>query len=231
MKQRRRVVALHGNFGSASDWDFLQGIEAEVIALDLWELVDLQLDEVGQWLCENYGDGETLLAGYSMGGRLALHGITAGASDAWGGAVIVSAHPGLEISQQRQERLESDLQWSERVSADAWEELLQSWNAQPVLNVGNSIEAMARLEPRRAEIAKAFQHWSLGRQRCLTDELKAVGLPLAWLVGERDEKFRALGVAFANQVPVCELNVIPNTGHRILLEQPGAVKTAIEKLI
>ncbi|MBT7213976.1 MAG: hypothetical protein HN869_02080, partial [Verrucomicrobia bacterium] len=106
------IHCLHGAVGSFRAWETLsQELNESVNALDLWRLFDHStptLIEAGRVISEDAEFGDVIL-GYSMGGRLALHALTA-APEKWRAAIIVSAHPGLVSGQQ--ERREEDREWA-----------------------------------------------------------------------------------------------------------------------
>ena len=65
--------------------------------------------------------GDVLL-GYSMGGRLALHMLSAdGAARRWRKAIIISASPGIVSLTERRRRLDNDRRWAERFRMENWQ--------------------------------------------------------------------------------------------------------------
>ena len=74
------IHCLHGAVGSFRAWETLsQDLNESVNALDLWRLFDRStptLVEAGRVISEGAEFGDVIL-GYSMGGRLALHALTA----------------------------------------------------------------------------------------------------------------------------------------------------------
>ena len=46
-------------------------------------------------------------------------------------------------------------------------------------------------------------------------------MPVTLVVGERDEKFRAIAERMAERLPRAEVVVVPGAGHAAQLEQPG----------
>ena len=112
---------LHGAVGMAADWrGFAKNLAASGIgsrAVDLWRFLDcgpMSLAEFAKALNAEAG-GEVFrgsgraLAGYSMGGRLALHALLE-SGHPWQAAVIVSGHPGLESD--RSVRRSADTAWA-----------------------------------------------------------------------------------------------------------------------
>ncbi len=218
---------LHGAVGIAADWRGLakqlatSGIGTR--AVDLWRFLDccpMPLPDFGIALNADAsgevfrGSGRALL-GYSMGGRMALHALLENAHP-WQAAVIVSAHPGLENEIDRASRRASDTEWATRALTGNWQQFLDAWNAQPVLGEASirDPQASGRLMQRRREIARSFIDWSLGAQEPLWDRLGEISIPVLWIVGENDEKFRTLAERAVSQIPNAHLAIAPGTGHR-----------------
>src|SRR3954466_10003273 len=74
--------------------------------------------------------GEILL-GYSLGGRLALQALLAGAH--YECAIFISTGLGIDDEVARQARRASDEAWAQRFENDDWDAVINAWNAQPVL--------------------------------------------------------------------------------------------------
>jgi pimeloyl-ACP methyl ester carboxylesterase len=61
----------------------------------------------------------------------------------------------------------------------------------------------------------------------LWDRLGELAIPVTLVVGERDEKFRAIAARMAGALPRARVVVVAGAGHAAGLEQPGAVADAI----
>lgn len=216
MNEESPLMLLHGNLGRRADWDGCvslwrkMGMVAQ--AIDLWHLAHgaLQcLEAAGKEIAER-ASRNSVLVGYSLGGRLALHAV---AEDPlkWRALVLISAHPGLTNDADRARRLESDCIWAEKCRMLDPIDFLKQWNAQPVLK-------SSRRDPQtdydREAVARAFEAWSLGRQRDFRPLLKKLEIPLLWLVGEKDEKFKAL--AFSCRPDA--VKIVSGAGHRLPME-------------
>jgi 2-succinyl-6-hydroxy-2,4-cyclohexadiene-1-carboxylate synthase len=219
---------LHGAVGTAADWrGVAKRLAAAAIgsrAVDLWRFLECEpmtLPDFGQALNAEAGgevfrgSGRALL-GYSMGARMALHALLA-ANSPWQVAVLVSAHPGLESAAERAARLGSDAEWASRAFGGDWPQFLEAWNAQPVLGTTaiRDDAAARRMVARRREVARSFMDWSLGAQLPLWDRLGEITIPVLWIAGERDEKFRALAERAAQLSPKAQLAVAPAASHRV----------------
>ncbi len=218
----RPIIGLHGNLGAAADWEALAlpGMRA----LDLWEYSSLSFHEFASELATSLTEGleKPLLAGYSLGGRLALHAM-AGHPERWSGAVILSAHPGLCCVEDRLARRISDEFWARDAREMEWGGFLEKWNRQAVLESGAPSVSQRSLEPQREVVARAFESWSLGRQEDLRRGLSSFHAPVLWITGERDEMFTRLGAEMEAVFTNFRHEVIPGCGHRLLTEKPEEV--------
>ena len=232
---------LHGAVGMAADWKhFAERMESsghKVHALDLWsylEHADCTFREFARKLCEEAREEERppLLVGYSMGGRLALHALLED-SEAWGGAVIVSAHPGLQDEGERILRMAADAEWAGKALTAPWVEFLRQWEAQSVLQ-GECIVPPAdriHLESRREAVARGFTSWTLGKQADLRSSLEKVERPVAWLSGARDCKFTALAKELGVVMPKAFHLGPLDAGHRVPWEAPDDFAEVVEHLL
>ena len=218
---------LHGAVGLAADWRSFAKRLAEMKtgsrAVDLWRFLECQplpLEKFGAAFNADAMDGSLrfrkALLGYSMGGRLALHALL-GKPHPWQAAVIISAHPGLENDQDRESRRAADAAWASMALTGEWRHFLTNWNSQPLLGASLPREpgADSLLVMRRREIARSFVDWSLGMQQPLWDRLHEITIPVLWVAGENDVKFRALAERAVSLMPQATLAIAPNAGHRV----------------
>ena len=61
----------------------------------------------------------------------------------------------------------------------------------------------------------------------LWDRLPQLAMPVTLVVGERDEKFRAIAERMAAALPDARVAVVDGAGHAAQLERPEAVAAAI----
>ena len=197
-------------------------------AVDLWRFLEgdaLSLTDFGKALnAEALGQvsrgRKRALLGYSMGARMALHALLENAHP-WYAAVIVSGHPGLKIEQDCARRRAVDVEWASQAMIGSWQNFLYAWNSQVIFN-DNSIrssEMSDRLITRRREVARSFVDWSLGKQLSLWPRLAEISIPVLWVVGENDLKFRALAETAVSQMPNAKLAIALGAGHRVPWEK------------
>lgn len=177
-------------------------------------------------------DRPCVLAGYSMGGRLALH-VALAAPQRVRRLVLVSATAGIADDAERAARAEADLALAERLEAmtpDAWADL---WTGQPIF-AGTPPELLpawredlARTPP--ADAAAALRGIGTGAMAPLWDRLHQVTMPVQVVAGERDEAYVRLGEELVAALPQAELVVIPGAGHGLPREAPDALAALLQQ--
>lgn len=224
------IAALHGNLGSCQDWDAL-GLPG-LRSIDLWEHSASSYFEFAHELATDLTSGmeAPILAGYSLGGRLALYAMAIH-PERWSGAVIVSAHPGLCCVEDRLARRVSDEIWADRARTLPWHDFLEKWDTQSVLADSRPPGDRSGLEAQRESIALAFETWTLGRQEDLRKSLRQFHAPVLWVTGEQDEKFTALGNEMSEVFDNFERFVVPDCGHRVLIEQPEILSRKVKAFL
>lgn len=228
------IHALHGNFGQPSDWLAALPPTLPAHSWPLWEIrrhhpEARSLDGFARWFNHQVAalpaNGPRLLAGYSLGGRLALH-ILKNQPQLWQGALLLSTHPGLASPAQRSARRTHDAAWSQRCLTLPWPDLLAAWNAQPVLH-SSAPPPPPPPETWRPEIASAFLDWSLGAQADLIPDWPCLAPPIALLSGAADAKFTALAQSLVSDLPRATLLTLPHCGHRLLTEAPREIQKSL----
>jgi 2-succinyl-6-hydroxy-2,4-cyclohexadiene-1-carboxylate synthase len=170
------------------------------------------------------------LAGYSMGGRIALHAALA-APDRVRGLVLVGASPGLADRAERDERRRADEELADRIEAIGVEAFAAEWGALPLWDgQPERVRAAAhadRLRNTAPGLAAALRGLGTGALPSLWDRLGELAMPVTLIAGERDAKFRAIAARMAERIPESHVVVVPDAGHAAQLEQPEAVAAAI----
>ena len=181
----------------------------------------------------SHGD-RALVAGYSMGGRVAL-GIAARHPSRVAGLILMSVHPGLPEGSARDERRSSDEMQARSLHDDGLIPFVDAWQRMPLFESQRRLPQTA-LEAQREtrlghdgeSLALAMSWLGLGRQ---PDFSAGVNCPAIFLAGELDAKFVDLHSQLAARNPGTTNRVVLGAGHNLPLEAPLAVADAIEQML
>jgi 2-succinyl-6-hydroxy-2,4-cyclohexadiene-1-carboxylate synthase len=166
------------------------------------------------------------LAGYSMGGRIALHA-TLALGDRLDRLVLIGASPGIADPAERAARGAADDALADRIEAIGVEAFAREWAELPLWQgQPERVRAAAyadRLRNTPSGLAAALRGLGTGVMEPLWDALPSLAVPVTLAVGERDERFRAIAERMADRLPRAEVVVVAGAGHAAQLEQPAAV--------
>jgi 2-succinyl-6-hydroxy-2,4-cyclohexadiene-1-carboxylate synthase len=224
------LVLLHGFAGTGRAWD---PVVAELgatpyLAPDIHRLPPT-FDGCVAALLDAAPERFTL-AGYSMGGRVALLASLA-APTRVERLVLISTTAGLEGDQARQARRDADEQLARRTESGTIEAFADAWSSQPLF-AGTAPAAAAawredllRNDPET--LAAALRGLGTGAMTPVWDRLHELTMPVDVVVGERDAKFLAIGERLAAALPRGELHVLEGVGHGLPREAPLELSRAI----
>jgi 2-succinyl-6-hydroxy-2,4-cyclohexadiene-1-carboxylate synthase len=233
-----RLVLLHGFTATGRSWDGVRrriaaGAYDDVLAPDLRghgtasaarpATIEACVDDLRQ--TEPY-----TLAGYSMGGRIALH-LALAQPELVRRLVLVATTAGLPDDEARAERRAADADVADGIEQAGLETFVRWWGGQ-TLFAGQPPEVAAaaradRLRNTAAGLAASLRGMGTGTMTPVWDRLHELTMPAVVVVGERDAKFRALGEKLAAGLPAASLVVVPGASHAVHLEAPAAVAAAI----
>jgi 2-succinyl-6-hydroxy-2,4-cyclohexadiene-1-carboxylate synthase len=224
------LLLLHGFTQTSASWRGVMralGGRYRPVAPDLgagpWEA---ELDRL-----EALAPARAVIAGYSMGGRLAL-ALAARRPERVRRLVLVSASPGLARAEERAERRAADAALAGRIERIGLEAFAREWAAQGLFaDQPEAVAALAhedRLRRSAADHAAQLRGLGTGVMPPLWERLAELAVPVALVVGERDGKFRAIAARMAERLPNASVVVVRGAGHAVPLEQPEAVAGAID---
>jgi 2-succinyl-6-hydroxy-2,4-cyclohexadiene-1-carboxylate synthase len=232
-----RIVFLHGFLGSGSDWTPIAGeLEKSFCSI----LVDLP----GHGESRIPQDGEPsgfftktvdalaaelrrsaappcFLVGYSMGGRIGLS-LAMRFPELFEKAIIISASPGLRSEDERDLRRKSDEGIARKIEKN-FPGFIESWYDQPLFStlkhhaIFREVEA-ERMQSDPLNLARALRLLGTGSQPSQWELLSSNHLPLRFFAGEKDAKFVEIGRQMVNLCPCSELEIFPDCGHTLHLE-------------
>ena len=236
----RDVVLLHGFTHTGASWDPVVAALAEsyrALAPDIRghgsasgrEPVTLEavLEDVSELAPASF-----TLVGYSMGGRIALHApLARSLAPRIERLLLLGASPGLADPVERAERRAADERLAGEVERMTIAAFADRWAQTPVLaGQPPAVAAAVDADRRRnqpAGLARALRGLGTGALPSLWERLAELGVPVTLVVGERDEKFRAIATEMAATLPEADVAVIPGAGHAVHLEAPQRVAELI----
>ncbi|MDR7486101.1 MAG: 2-succinyl-6-hydroxy-2,4-cyclohexadiene-1-carboxylate synthase [Armatimonadota bacterium] len=242
------LVLLHGFTGSAAGW----AAEAEAFAS---RHLTISVDLLGHGLSDappdpsRYRLGSCIedvlgvldrlgipragLLGYSMGGRVAL-GVAIAAPERLSALILESASPGLRDPQARRERAARDAALAAEIERDGIEAFVARWEQHPLFASQARLagDVWAALRDRRLRnspvgLANSLRGLGVGAQPPMHDFLPDIRVPTLLVAGALDPQYCALGREMAARIPGAQLEIVPDAGHAVHLEQPLAFRRLV----
>lgn len=170
-----------------------------------------------------------ILAGYSLGGRIAIE-FSKAESHRVRHLFAISSHFGLENDQERAERLTADINFSKQLAEQPFSNFLEHWYQNPLFDgiqddpqFDSYISEKIRLH-KPAGVATAISQFSLGYQ--LPFDWNESSFPIDYIYGKNDIKY---GV-YAHTLPLqdrIQLTSVPDVSHAVLFQAPDAISELI----
>jgi len=173
------------------------------------------------------------VAGYSMGGRIALHAALS-LGDRIERLVLIGASPGIADPAARAARAAADAALADRIEAIGLQAFVREWSAQPLFaGMPRGVAELAdadRMRNTASGLATALRGLGTGAMPSLWERLGELTLPVELVVGERDERFRAIAERMKAALPDARLRIVAGAGHAVQLEAPDAVVEVLAAL-
>lgn len=193
-----------------------------------------------------------VLVGYSMGGRVALQALVSHGerfASCVSALVLESCGLGPASKEERSAAAKRDAANAQRLREVGVRAFMDAWEQLPLFATQQELPADVRKHVRDERLAnsaealaltfeRAGQHAMPSRAQVLQalHGLTAAQMPVLYLAGEHDEKYRALANELASNAGTTEspfaikTAIVPHAGHNTHLEQPEAFCSFIEQL-
>jgi len=174
--------------------------------------------------------GASILAGYSLGGRLALRAALR-SPESFAAVVLVGSTAGIEEGPLRVQRAEADEKLASWIEAMPIEDIVSLWERQPLF----ADQSDALVESQRAgrlsqdprSLALLLRTAGQGVLEPVWHELRDLDLPLLAIAGTRDEGYTAAAKRIASIAPRARAAIVENAGHAAHLQRPDEVARLI----
>ncbi|MCE0494672.1 2-succinyl-6-hydroxy-2,4-cyclohexadiene-1-carboxylate synthase [Vibrio salinus] len=247
-QEKPTLVFLHGLLGDGHDW---ADVISQLSGLDDYPCLTIDLcghgrsrykschgfDHISELIESTVRQrvGESvpvILVAYSLGARIAMYAI---AKRKWPGINVVSAvieggSFGLLSQKDKDLRWQNDMYWAKRFGSEHLEQVIADWYEQPVfasLDDEQKDEMIVqRSDNLGVSVAEMLLATSLSRQPYVLEELKSQPIPVLYLCGGKDTKFRNFALESG-----LNTQVIDGAGHNAHKEQPEHFAQCINDFI
>ncbi len=242
------LVLLHGFTGSAAGW-------AEHAAVFAHGHATVAVDLLGHGLSDapddpqrhgiGYATEDVLsvldalgiqragLLGYSMGGRVAIS-LAIVAPERLSALILESASSGIRDAGARRERAVQDAELAAAIEQDGIEPFVDRWEHLPLFASQATLPEPARgdlraqrLQNSPAGLANSLRGLGQGVQPPMHEYLQQIRVPTLLIAGELDPAYCALGQEMLDLIPQARLEVVPDAGHAVHLEQPERFRALV----
>ena len=249
---RDSAFFLHGFTGYAMDW---VPVVSSLNKRFNYYLVDLvghgksdspkesyyySIDSIVNQLKEiilSLSNDKIVLAGYSMGGRIALNfALTNGTM--LKGLILESSTWGISNENLKKERVLQDEKLAEFIDKNPIDKFVDYWMNIGLFNTqrrfSNEMLSQIReqkLENNKTGLANTLRCSGTGNMKPLYNNIKDIPLKTLLITGGLDSKFTEINVEMVKLFTNAEHKIIKNAGHNTHLEEPQRFIEAINKFL
>jgi 2-succinyl-6-hydroxy-2,4-cyclohexadiene-1-carboxylate synthase len=180
------------------------------------------------------GGNGAVLAGYSLGGRLALHAALR-EPDGFSALVLVGTSAGMEDAGARAARRRDDERLAGWMESRPIEDVVSVWERQPLFADQSDAlveeQRAGRLSHQPRELAELLRTAGQGALPPVWADLRSLAHPLLALAGARDERYVAAARRMADTAPLGRATVVEGAGHAAQLQRPQAVARLVVEFL
>lgn len=248
--EQKVILFLHGFMGSGGDWlPVISRMSDNFICLapDLpGHGKNLIKNRPGGFLFPQWANGiiswlkaqgitSCDLAGYSMGGRLALH-IAFEYPEFVRSLILESASPGIDDPSERAARLKRDRTLARQFESRPLPQVLDDWYDQPLFSGIKALPDFRTLYRRRLtnnpeQLAAVLRGTSPGLQPSRWPQLPDLRMPVLAVAGENDRKYLGVVRRMREYNPEITPVTVPAAGHNIHFESPDTFSAVLRDFL
>lgn len=178
--------------------------------------------------------GRVAVLGYSMGGRIALR-MAVKFPGRVRALILESASAGIAEPAAFRARAAQDTAMADVIERDGVEAFVDLWERQPIfasqVGLPESVRAGLRRERLRNSargLARCLRGLGQGVQPPMWGNLAEIRAPTQIIAGALDTAYVAIARQMHRSIPGSRLEIVPNAGHAVHLEQPTAFAEVVE---
>jgi len=186
------------------------------------------LDELGIARCH--------LAGYSMGGRLALFMATRH-PERLQSLTVISGHAGLG-GDERGSRMRRDAELADRIETEGIEWFAEYWEQLPIFSTlrERRPDLAETLQRRRRDndprgLASSLRDMGAAAMPPLWDSLEGIRCPVLLIAGADDERYVEYAQRLGTALKHARVEIVAGAGHSVHLEEPAGVAKIISRFL
>ena len=229
------IALLHGFTQTAACWGpFANELSAthSLVAIDLpghggSGEVRADLSQTTELIASSID--RSIIIGYSLGGRVALH-LALRHPELVERLVIIGATGGLDSEEERKQRRAADELLADHLEDIGVDAFLDEWLSQPMFASLSAEQSFRELRATNsaAGLASSLRLSGTGTQESLWDRLGELTMPVLVIAGANDDKFTRLGHRLVESIGTnASIELIDNAGHSAQLENPAGTAAAI----
>lgn len=236
------IIFLHGFTGNLKDWIFLKDKlhnDYSPIFIDLLghgkssapnnpELYSLDSQiEILDKIVNEVNINRFSLAGYSMGGRIALS-YALKFPKKINALILESTSFGIENDVEREERIKSDIDLADFIEKSDIEDFINYWIKLPLFKSmeklstekTNDLIKERKLNNNKIGLSNSLKGFSAGKMPNYLSKISEFKNPANLIVGSLDQKFLKIALRTNDLFPNSKLNIVNDCGHNVHFEKP-----------
>ncbi|MDP3149699.1 MAG: 2-succinyl-6-hydroxy-2,4-cyclohexadiene-1-carboxylate synthase [Ignavibacteria bacterium] len=250
---KQTILFLHGFGGSSNDWKEIFSLfdsEYQLIAIDLPGFGKSSKPRSDKFYQSDFLVSliskislklkleKIILAGYSMGGRLALQ-FACKHPEKLKGVILESSSPGLKTKLERQLRIKNDEKLISFIKKNSLKDFFTFWQNQPLFASQENLPSKKQISILKSKVnsnskiglINSLEYFGQGEMESLWQRLSKIKIPMLLLSGEFDTKYASIQSEMSNLIPDSSHKIIECAGHNLHLEKPEVFVNLVREFL